>query len=147
MRSIVTIGMTLGMLATVALPAVGRDQTGQSQQQEKPKDPPATPDTSSVAGRWDMWVTTDQGNMGSTLDLKLDGKKVAGTITSERGTSPIEGEFAEGKLTFWLTMQGSSGSMQITFAGAMKEDGSLSGTLDAQGYQIPWTATRSKVVK
>ena len=66
------------------------------------------------------------------------------TITSERGTAPVEGEFAEGKLQFWMTMEGGGGSMTLNFSGAMKEDGSMAGTIDIQGYQLQWSATRAK---
>jgi hypothetical protein len=118
--------------------------TAQSQQTQAPPEKKTEAPAPSVAGKWDVWVQTEQGGMGSTLDLKLEGKKVTGTIASERGTSPVEGEFADGKLQFWFTMQGNGGSMQIAFSGAFKEDGSLAGTIDVQGYQLPWTATRSK---
>lgn len=145
MRNKLVVGVFVGLVATWPLQAFGQGTTGQGQQQTPPAEQKAPkPDTSTVAGKWDMWVVTDQGSMGSTLDLKLEGKTVTGTITSERGTAPLEGEFAEGKLQFWMTMDGGGGSMTLNFAGAMKEDGSMAGTIDIQGYQLQWTATRAK---
>ena len=143
MRNILTVAVAMGLLAWPAQ-AAEPTQTQQGQQQEKPQEKKPDAPAPSVAGKWDMWVQSDQGSLGSTLDLKLEGKKVTGTISSERGTGPLEGEFAEGKLQFWFTMEGSGGSMTIAFSGAFKEDGSLGGTLDVQGYQLPWTATRPK---
>ena len=146
MRHTLAVGMMAGMLAASPLQAFDQASAGQSQQQPPPpaEDKAKKPDTSTVAGKWDMWVVTDQGSMGSTLDLKLEGKTVTGTITSERGTAPDEGEFAEGKLQYWMTMEGGGVSMTLNFSGAMKEDGSMAGTIDIQGYQLQWSATRAK---
>ncbi len=80
--------------------------------------------------------------MSLPLELKLDGKKVTGTIVGPQGESTgLEGEFADGKLTFSISPDG---NMQIAFAGAFKEDGSLAGTIDFGQGPFPWTATRVK---
>ena len=47
--------------------------------------------------------------MQSTLDVKEDGKKVTGTLTSPQGAGPIEGEFADGKLTFSMSFDAPNG--------------------------------------
>ena len=52
----------------------------------------------------------------------------------------------EGKITFAMSFQGSNGSMQIGFTGALKDNGTLAGTLDfgGQGQTLNWTAERAK---
>lgn len=139
MTRALTIAAALALAA--AMPAALAAQSGQAPPPEQQKAEAKAP---SLAGKWDVWVNTEQGGMGSTLDIKIEGTKVTGNLVSERGTVPVQGEAAEGKLKFWVTIEGSGGSMQIGFNGALKDDGSLAGTLEAQGFQANWTATRSK---
>jgi hypothetical protein len=110
----------------------------------KPEQKPEEKAQTSVAGKWDMTVDSDQGSMQTTLDVKQDGKKITGTLTGPQGAGPIEGEYADGKLTFSLSFDGPNGSMQIGFTATMKADGSLAGTLDFGQGQIPWHAVRAK---
>jgi hypothetical protein len=120
---------------------------GAMQQQTTPPKPEQKPEEkaqASVAGKWDMTIDTDQGAMQAALDLKQDGKKVTGTITSPQGPAAVEGEYAEGKLTFSISFDSPNGSMQIGFNATMKADGSLAGTLDFGQGQIPWRAVRAK---
>ncbi len=91
-----------------------------------------------------MSAETPNGTTAVTLVIKLDGKKVTGTMTGPQGDIPHEGEFADGKLTTAISFQGSSGQMNITFTGAMKEDGTMAGTFDFGQGEMKWTATRSK---
>jgi hypothetical protein len=110
--------------------------------QEKPSEAKAP---ATIAGKWNMTVQTDQGPMPVTLVMKLDGRKVTGSVTSDRGETPLEGEFAEGKLTFDIKFQGSSGEMSVTFnATHKKEDDTLSGTLDFGQGALNWKAERAK---
>jgi hypothetical protein len=120
---------------------------GAMQQQTTPPKPEQKPEEkaqASVAGKWDMTIDTDQGAMQAALDLKQDGKKVTGTITSPQGPASVEGEYAEGKLTFSISFDSPNGSMQVGFNATMKTDGSLAGTLDFGQGQIPWRAVRAK---
>jgi hypothetical protein len=133
-----TVTAAIALAAAVPLAS----QSGQAPPPEQQK--PEAKATPSIAGKWDIWVATEQGGTGATLELKVDGSKLTGTMASERGTVPVQGEVTEGKLKFSITMEGNGGSMQIGFAGALTDDGSLAGTIDAQGYQMTWTATRSK---
>ena len=113
-------------------------------EKDKPKaDAKATP---TVVGKWNLSVETQQGSNTSVMDLKVDGKKVTGMLSSQMGEVPVTGEFADGKLTFSMSFQGSSGSMEIQFTGAFKDDGTLAGTMDiaSQGMQLPWKAERVK---
>jgi hypothetical protein len=142
---------TLG-LAVFVVPASAAAQSSAGQQTPPPTPPapaaPAKPGDAkapeSIAGKWDMSAETPQGTMPVTLVIKLDGKKVTGTMASQQGETPLEGEFAEGKLTWSIVFQGGSGSMNITFNGALKDDGTLAGTFDFGQGEMKWSATRAK---
>jgi len=131
-------------LATLILATV---LTGAAQQAtEKPKqDPKAEAKApAGVAGKWILTVETQNGTMNPALDLKVDGKKVTGTLTSPQGETQIAGEFADNKLTFSLNIQSNGGEMKIDFAGTLKADGTLAGTMAFPQGEIPWTAARPK---
>ena len=101
-------------------------------------------DMATVDGAWAMNVETPQGAMAVSLILKSEGKKITGTITSPQGDAPLEGEFADGKIAFAISIDSPEGSMAIGFAGAMKEDGTMAGTLTGPFGEAPWTASRVK---
>jgi hypothetical protein len=134
------IALAALVLATVMTGAAAQQAT------EKPKqDPKAEAKApAGVAGKWILTVETQNGTMNPTLDLKVDGKKVTGTLTSQQGETQVAGEFAENKLTFSLNIQSNGGEMKIDFAGTLKTDGTLAGTMAFPQGEIPWTAARPK---
>jgi hypothetical protein len=89
-------------------------------------------------------VQNPNGAVESTLDLKVDGKKVSGTLQSQMGNTTVEGEIAEGKLTFWFSMDANGQTLNITFVGTSQKDGSLAGTLSFGQGDLNWTATKAK---
>jgi hypothetical protein len=136
--------IALTVLFTGALPlAAGLEWSPQQAEPRKPEPPKAA---QSIAGKWTMTVNTNNGTTIATLDARLDGRKLTGTVSSQMGLAPIAGEYADGKLTFSLTMQGADGSsMDLSFVGAMKENGTLAGTLSTvTGTTLDWTAERTK---
>ena len=139
-KPISTLAMLAFAVVTVAAQGGGQSAPPQSKPEQK-GEAKAAP---TPAGKWNVSVQTQQGEMASTLDLKLDGKKVTGTMASQMGESPIAGEFAEGKLKFSISVQTNSGSLEVVFNGAFKDDGSLAGTLDYGQGPTNWTATRVK---
>jgi hypothetical protein len=135
--ALITIAAALAMA-----PAAAQQQQGSQPQKPDPKaDAKEAP---TVAGRWNVRIQIDQGERLATLDVKLEGPKVAGTIASDMGESPIAGEYADRKLTFALSMQTANGDFSLAFAGALKEDDTLAGTMDYGQGAINWTATRIK---
>jgi hypothetical protein len=100
----------------------------------------------TVAGKWTMSVQSDQGAISASLVVNLDGSKVTGTFTSDHtGEAPLEGKFADGTLTFAVTLHGDSGAgMEIDFNGKLKDDGTLGGTLSGPMGEMAWTASRVK---
>ena len=133
-----TMKRRMAMLVTAL--AIGL-LTNLDAQQAKPK-----ADTASVAGKWAISLTNDQAPMEAGLTLTQNGAKVAGTFTSDHtGEAPVEGEFANGTLTFSIMLHGSSDpQMRVDFIGKMKDDGTLAGTLKGPMGEMSWTATRAK---
>jgi hypothetical protein len=101
---------------------------------------------SSVAGNWDVAISMQDGTLPATMALAQEGKKVTGTFNSEHsGEVPVDGQFADGKLTFTTVVHsGSPQEMKIEFAGALKADGTLAGTLSSPMGDMTWTASRAK---
>ena len=100
----------------------------------------------SVAGHWDVAVSMQEGTLPATMALAQDGKKVSGTFNSEHsGEVPVEGQFADGKLTFAVVVHsGSAQEMKIEFAGELKADGTLGGRASWPMGEMTWTASRAK---
>jgi hypothetical protein len=130
-------------IALAAAPLAAQQTQGQGQG-EKPAPTKEAKAAPTVAGKWSMNIHMEQGARQATLDIKLDGTKVAGTVASEAGETAIAGEYVDGKLVFSTTMQTSNGDLQIGFNGGLKDDGSLAGTLDYGQGAINWTAVRMK---
>ena len=135
------LAIAAGIVAATAV-STSAQQAGQTALQPDPK--AEKKEAPSIVGKWNLSVETQQGAMASVLTMKLDGKKVTGTVSGQNGELPIEGEWTDNKLTFSLTFQGGGGSMQIGFAGAFKEDGTLAGTMDIGGQPSTWKAERIK---
>jgi hypothetical protein len=114
----------------------------------KPETKPGAKITAAMlVGKWDVNVETQQGAMQSLLVLKADPKnaaRVTGTITSQMGEAPVEGEVTDGTLTFWISMEANGSTLSITFTGKTQKDGSLAGTMDFGQGEISWTATKAK---
>lgn len=148
MRLSPTLPLVAAFVLGTALPSVGANQSTQqsppSQAQPKPEQKPESKTPPSIAGKWTLTVETQQGSTPSAMEIKLDGKKVAGSISGPQGEIAIEGEFSDGKLTFSISFQTSNGPLAIVFSGAQKEDGTLAGTMDFGQGQAPWKAERPK---
>jgi len=135
--------------AVLFIAAVPNAEARQAQAQEQPPSqakPEAKPEAtaSPFAGKWNVNVQNPNGAVESTMDLKVDGKKVTGTLQSQMGDAKLEGEIADGKLTFWFSMDANGQTLNITFVGTSQKDGSLAGTLSFGQGDLNWTATKAK---
>ncbi|MEZ5315873.1 MAG: hypothetical protein R2752_00580 [Vicinamibacterales bacterium] len=133
-------------LALVAALGAAATASAQTPPQSPPaaEKPAATPAPASIAGKWSVTVQSPQGTMMSTLEVKQEGKKITGTLSSDMGVAPVAGEYADGKLEFTISMDTGGGAMEIWFGGAFKDDGTMAGTLDFGQGEIPWTAKAIK---
>ncbi|MBI2689509.1 MAG: hypothetical protein HYX27_24645 [Acidobacteria bacterium] len=57
-----------------------------------------------ITGKWTSEINTDNGPVHLTLDLKMDGEKLTGTVTTHMGEMSIkEGKVSGDELT-WITI-------------------------------------------
>jgi hypothetical protein len=93
-------------------------------------------DPATIAGKWQMVIDTPHGQMDGALDLKQDGVKLSGTLTTEQtGACDLTGS-VDGRNVSW-----SFEAMGTQFKMTGKLDGAqMSGTTEPVGAQ--WTATR-----
>ena len=136
------LALTLGtaLILTASLAAQATQQAPPPKPEEKKTEAKAP----SVAGKWNMVTQTDQGTTQATIDVKLDGKKVTGTISSQMGDAPIAGEWADGTLTFSMTMNGGGGAMEFWFTAKLKDNDNMAGEIDFGQGKLTFTATRAK---
>ena len=104
----------------------------------------APADTKSIVGKWSVTALLQGDAHVSTVDLKLDGKKITGTMNGELGEIPVTGEFADGAVKFSISYQG---QFDIVFQGKFKDDGTLEGTATLgqnTDMTMTWKAERAK---
>jgi hypothetical protein len=107
--------------------------------------PVAIQSAPTVAGKWRMSIVFDDSPRAAGLELEQHGGKVRGRLIASfaGGEVPIEGEFADGKLTFsGATTGGPHPGMQLDFSATLKNDDSLAGTMSWQVGDFAWTAER-----
>jgi hypothetical protein len=114
---------------------------------QAPQDPPKpaapsakTEAAATVAGNWNMSMDYGQGPVDIACVFKLDGKKVTGSLTSQMGEVPLAGEFADGKLTFSIDVNG----MALAFTATLKDADNMTGSMGGQMGEVPWVAKRIK---
>lgn len=83
---------------------------------------PAAP--ADVAGAWAMsYVTKDGVKMASTLTLKVEGDTVTGTISSPRGSVPLNEASVKGDdIAFAIERVGFGDRIRIEYTGKVKGD-------------------------
>jgi len=99
---------------------------------------PPPPPAEKIAGKWAMQVDIDNANASSILEMKIEGKKVTGTISSA-SVFPVAGEYVDGKLMFSIQY---NAEMTVHFTGGLKEDGTLAGTMEYGQGAVNWRAKR-----
>jgi len=135
MKKLAMFAMVAVVFASMLQPAFA----GQDKQEPKK-------DLSKVAidGKWNMSLDGPQGPMSIAMTLKVDGTRVTGTLISQMGETPLEGQYVDGVLSFGISFDGGGGSMQISFAGKLTDENTLAGSLSGPMGDIPWSAVRVK---
>jgi len=104
-----------------------------------PSKPAAAAGADPLTGSWDGVTGNGDMSVPFTMNLKLEGEKVTGDISSEQGgTTFTPGVFKDGALSITFDFNG----MAVTMVGALKE-GKLVGTMDFAGQmQMSWAAVK-----
>ena len=64
----------------------------------------------SVAGSWELSINGPEGPITATADLKQDGEKVTGSITSPQGSTELSGTFSGNTLSLAFQVQSPQGA-------------------------------------
>lgn len=102
--------------------------------------------TVDVTGTWEMVVSTQMGEMTSTLTLKQEGEDVTGSFKSDMGEGEIkDGTISGNSISFTVTLSIMGQDRDLTYSGTVEGD-SMEGTLDlGQMGSADWKATRPGV--
>ena len=111
---------------------------------QEPQEPKKDLSKVTIDGKWNMSLDSPQGPMNILMTLKVDATKVSGTLVSQMGETPLEGQYVDSVLNFGISFDGGGGSMQIAFAGKLTDEDTLAGSLSGPMGDIPWVATRVK---
>ena len=97
-----------------------------------------------VTGKWTAEVPGRNGTQTNTFTLKSSGDKVEGTVTTQRGDTPIaDGKLDGDTLTFTISRPGRDGNtMTVKYTGKVKAD-SLDFTVDAGRGPQTFTAKKA----
>jgi quinohemoprotein ethanol dehydrogenase len=96
----------------------------------------ATP--TDVSGAWNLTMETPQGAMAIGLTIKLEGEKITGEISSDRGSLAIQGTVDKETIKF----SGETNGFTLTFTGKPGPT-EMTGTVDFGGNgSAPWSAKR-----
>jgi hypothetical protein len=101
--------------------------------------PGAQEKPAGVAGTWELTVASPHGDVPMSMDLKQDGKKVTGTLTSGQGDRPVSGTFDEGH----LLLEATGGEQAWTISARLASDGQLHGHLSASIGDMKFTGRRA----
>lgn len=103
----------------------------------------ASAQTSSVAGEWDAVMTTPGGVSNFKLVLKVDGKKLTGTVKRPSGDRPLEGTVDGNSLQFSYTIEYNGHSLTLSMTGTRSGD-KISGLVffGESGQSSEWNAKR-----
>ena len=130
--------------ATPLLAAPPQDTPAQAPVQAKEARTAAAEAAAAIEGPWHITMPRMGGIAAlSVLDVKLDGKKIKGTLQSvQMGEIPVKGEFSNNTIKFSIEINLGPQSLFADFAGKLK-DGELSGmvTLGPMG-EAEWKGVR-----
>lgn len=71
----------------------------------------------NVAGSWELSINGPEGVINATADLKQDGEKLTGTITSPQGTVEMTGTFKGKSVNLAFSITGPQGPLDIKVNG------------------------------
>src|SRR5437867_3469269 len=91
------------------------------------------PAQTTIAGDWDLTITSPQGTRTAPISLKQDGEKITGAFKSQAGELPVDGTLTGNafKLAFTINFQGTP--LPITMNGTVDGE-SITGKADFGGF-------------
>ena len=106
-----------------------------------PPGAPVAPAGDPLSGMWDAVADAGGNTYPFTLSVTLSGDKVAGSVASEMGTSPFEGTWRDGTLSFAFAMADGAGVVMTATLAEGKLTGSFTMGTEMTGG---WAASKRK---
>ena len=104
--------------------------------------PAATTTLTGVAGKWDVVLKTQMGDVEATADLVESAGKITGTITGPLGSVDVDGTLEGNALKLSAVAKTPQGDIPISMTGELNGD-SIAGKAEFGGMgQSEWTAKR-----
>jgi hypothetical protein len=98
----------------------------------------------SVDGKWTAEIQSPRGPQTNTFTFKASGEKVEGSVTTQRGDTPIaDGKLDGDTLTFTVTRNTQRGEMKSTYTGKVKADG-IDFTVEGGRGPVSFTAKKAQ---
>ncbi|MBL0157320.1 MAG: hypothetical protein IPP47_09505 [Bryobacterales bacterium] len=100
-----------------------------------------------IDGKWTSERRMGENTIKIVFDLKADGAKLTGSMSMNRGDTPVKAEITDGKIdgskfSFKVTTEGRNGKMTSTYEGTVEGD-TLKGTSAREGGEPrPFEAKR-----
>jgi hypothetical protein len=98
-----------------------------------------------AAGSWKMTINFSDEARAAGLEIVIKDRAVSGKFVAAfaGGEVPIEGEIADGTLSFQAsTTGGPHPGMSLDFTATLKDNATLAGTMSAPFGDFAWTAER-----
>jgi len=103
----------------------------------------AAAQAAEVAGKWDVTVSTDQGDRPAVLTISQSADTLAATLSGPQGEVPADISLKGTTITLSFTLQTQNGPMNVSMSGTV-DGNAMQGTLDMGGMgSAPWTARRA----
>lgn len=91
----------------------------------------AAAQTTDVAGKWNLEVTTDQGVTNPSFTLEQDGGKLSGRYSSETlGEHDLTGSVDGSSVTISFSADIQGQPVSVLYRGTVDEEGKMSGILE-----------------
>jgi hypothetical protein len=99
------------------------------------------PSDANLSGKWTVAMSGHMNMNNVVLDLKQNGAAItASFVIPDHGELDMVGTWADGKLTLHST---ENAFVQMTLTGTMKDDGSLSGSVESPMGSMTWTGAKA----
>jgi hypothetical protein len=89
---------------------------------------PASAAEPSLAGLWEVTISSPQGTRVSTLQLAQSGSEVTGTYKSPRSQGPVTGHLAGNQFELAVVLGNADNTFTLRYVGTLEGD-AISGTL------------------
>ena len=95
----------------------------------------------TVAGSWELSINGPEGVISATADLKQDGEKLTGTITSPQGSVELAGTYKGKTVNLAFQIQGPQGALDIKVNGEV-DGADMKGIIDFGMGMADFTAKK-----